>query len=228
MNLDDVFFSYLSLPRDSTVSRLWSLHPLHSRLQGARSGDFAPGTVLNVSCSPCSCFRRLPRRRGEEPGSRLPLLSAEPGAVGATQGKCHRAVSYKGLSQGQSGGWAAGLLAGNSGAGRGTHHLLVQKCLYAERLTETTEREPNSSSGRSLLPWSSGSKRLGFPVGASGDIGVGGGPTALPRARRSVTYCSPLSLPVALSFLFLSSPNPDGHHLTPHSLPDWRWYIRSL
>ena len=32
--------------------------------------------------------------------------------------------------------------------------------------------------------------------------------------------CSVLSLPVAPSFSFPSSPGPDGSHLTLHSLPD--------
>ena len=39
-------------------------------------------------------------------------------------------------------GWAAGLQAGNSRAGQGTHYLLGQKHLFAERLRETTEEEP--------------------------------------------------------------------------------------
>lgn len=65
------------------------------------------------------------------------------------------------------------------------HHLLVCKCCFSERLTETTtERRPNASPRRAQLSWNSGSETRGFPKGDSGGGGVGPAPKALPRERR--------------------------------------------
>lgn len=87
------------------------------------------------------------------------------------------------------------------------------------------EGKSHASLRWALLPWSPDSERLGFSMGASGRAGVGPGPKALPRQRQSVMNWSPCSLPVAKSVSFPSS-DPSGHHLTPHPLPDWRYYTR--
>lgn len=80
------------------------------------------------------------------------------------------------------------------------------------------QKKPNASRRRALLPWSSGSERWAFLVGASGVLG-GFWTHGAAQEESSVTDCSLLSLPVATSFSFPSS-NLDSHYLTPHSLSD--------
>lgn len=79
---------FFSLSWHSTLSHLWSLRPLHLRLQGATSGDFVQGTCFSVSLQ-------------ERAKTTLPWL-AEPGTMGATLAK---SLSYRGQLWGQGQMW---------------------------------------------------------------------------------------------------------------------------
>lgn len=129
---------------------------------------------------------------GKSPASVFHLWPAKPGTVGdapCEHHRAHRAVSCRGLRQGQLGSGRLGRWQGHwNWKGRPpSPSSKGPLCLEAHR--DHCGREASASPRWALLPWSSDPERPGFSLGAIWRVRVGPGPTALLSEGQSVMHC---------------------------------------